>query len=77
MKQLISQISKYFRWYLLLLLIIFGIVLWSITLSEDQTGLTFAALNVLQGDGLLTTGTQYTQHTSSSPSECHWRIWQV
>ena len=52
MKGLIYQINKYFRWYLLLLLIIFGIVLWSITLSEDQNGLTFAALNISQGDGL-------------------------
>ena len=52
MKGLIYQINKYFRWYLLLLLIIFGIVLWSITFSEDQTGLTFAALNISQGDGL-------------------------
>ena len=74
MKGLIYQINKYFRWYLLLLLIIFGIVLWSITFSEDQTGLTFAALNISQGDSLLTTGTQY---TSSSLSECHWRTWRV
>jgi hypothetical protein len=69
MKRIFSQIGKYFRWYLLLLLIILAVVLWYVTAAENQTGLTFAALDIGQGDGLLTTGTQY---TSFSPSEYHW-----
>jgi hypothetical protein len=74
MKLFFLNIKKHFRWYLLLLLVIFSAVLWSAVLAENQTRLTFAALNIGQGDGLLTTGTQY---TSFSPSECHWRIWRV
>lgn len=52
MKQIFSHIKKYFRWYLLLSLFVFCAVLWSVTLAENQIGLTFAALNIGQGDGL-------------------------
>lgn len=52
MRSAFIHIRQNLRWYLLLLLIILSIVLWSATLADDQKGLTFAALNVLQGDSL-------------------------
>ena len=45
-------IKRNFRWYFLFLLFVFCICLWSAAAAENQTGLTFAALNIGQGDGL-------------------------
>ena len=50
--KIFSNFKNYFRWYVLVLLFIFCIALWSATIAENQTGLTFAALNIGQGDGL-------------------------
>jgi competence protein ComEC len=52
MKSTFFHIRQNLRWYILLLLTIFGIILWCVTLTADQTGLTFAALNISQGDSL-------------------------
>ncbi len=47
------HIKKYFRWYLLLLLIVASVVLWRAYLKESREGvLTFAVLDVGQGDAL-------------------------
>lgn len=74
MKLIFLHIKRNFRWYFLFLLFVSAVVLWSAAAAENQTGLIFAVLNIGQGDGLLTTVTQY---MSSSPSGCHWLIWQV
>ena len=62
MKQILQHVKVYFRWYLLLALAILSIVLWSVILREDHKGiLTFAVLNIGQGDSLFIespTGTQ-------------------
>lgn len=53
MPKLFSHIRDYFRWYLLLLLIVLGFVLYSFWAHENRNGmLTFAMLNVGQGDAL-------------------------
>jgi competence protein ComEC len=52
MKLFFLHIYKNFRWYFLLLLFVLAIILWSAVSAENQTGLTFAALNIGQGDGL-------------------------
>jgi competence protein ComEC len=52
MKRFFSKIEKYFRWYFLFLLFVLAVVLWYVVAAENQTGLTFAALDIGQGDGL-------------------------
>ena len=45
--------TKNFKWYFLLFLIIFSLLLWSVILREDKKGvLTFVVLDVGQGDAL-------------------------
>ncbi len=46
------HLKNNFRWYLLLLLVVLCLTLWFVTINENQKGLTFAALNIGQGDGL-------------------------
>lgn len=53
MHNFFSHIKIYFRWYLLILLFILAIVLWSIVIHENRNGLlTFTVLNIGQGDAL-------------------------
>jgi competence protein ComEC len=52
MKLFLLNIKKHLRWYFLFLLFVLAVVLWLMVIAEDQTGLTFAALNIGQGDGL-------------------------
>ena len=62
MQKIFSNLWTYFRWYLLTSLVIFSIVLYSVILHENRHGLlTFAVLNIGQGDSLFIespTGTQ-------------------
>ncbi len=62
MRKAFSHIRVYFKWYFLLGLTVLSIVLHSVILNEDRKGiLTFAVLNVGQGDALFIespTGTQ-------------------
>ena len=62
MKPILEHIKTYLRWYILLAIIVLSIVLWSVILREDHKGiLTFAVLNIGQGDSLFIespTGTQ-------------------
>ncbi len=45
--------KAHFRWYLLLFLMICSLILWSVILHENRNGiLTFAVLNIGQGDAL-------------------------
>ena len=57
-----SHLRMYVKWYILLSLFVLSLVLWSIILHEDHKGiLTFAVLNIGQGDSLFiesSTGTQ-------------------
>ena len=59
---LLSHVRKYVRWYVLLILIISSVALWFGVFREDRNGiLTFAVLDVGQGDALFIespTGTQ-------------------
>jgi competence protein ComEC len=51
--QKVSHLVEYFRWYLLLFLIILSAVIWYIALSEQKSGtLKFAVLDIGQGDAL-------------------------
>ena len=53
MQSVFSHIKQYLRWYVLLLLIVFSIVLFGVILHEDRKGvLTFEVLNIGQGDAL-------------------------
>jgi competence protein ComEC len=52
MKRIFLNLKRNLRWYFLFLLFVFAIVLWSAVAAENQTGLTFAALDIGQGDGL-------------------------
>ena len=53
MQSVFSHIKQYLRWYVLLLLIVFIIVLLGVILHEDRKGvLTFEVLNIGQGDAL-------------------------
>lgn len=53
MQSVFSHIKQYLRWYILLLLIIISIVLFSVILHEDRNSiLTFEVLNIGQGDAL-------------------------
>lgn len=62
MKKVLSHSYQYLRWYVLLLLLLLSAVLWSVVLRENRHGfLTFAVLNIGQGDSLFIespTGTQ-------------------
>lgn len=62
MRKYLLHIKNYLRWYVLLFLFIFSIVLWSVAFHENRHGiLTFAVLNIGQGDSLFIespTGTQ-------------------
>ncbi|MBI4155655.1 MAG: hypothetical protein HY507_00295 [Candidatus Zambryskibacteria bacterium] len=62
MHKIFSHTRNYLRWYILLSLLTLNIVLWSAVFREDRQGiLTFAVLNVGQGDALFIespTGTQ-------------------
>ncbi len=62
MNQIFSHIKSYFRWYVLLCLVVVLIVLSSVILHENRHGmLTFAVLDIGQGDSLFIespTGTQ-------------------
>ncbi len=62
MKQAFLHVRTYVRWYVLLALILLSLILWSVILHEDRRGvLTFAMLNIGQGDALYIespTGTQ-------------------
>lgn len=62
MKEIFSHIRNYLRWYTLVALFIASIILWSIVIHENRQGiLTFAVLNIGQGDALFIespTGTQ-------------------
>lgn len=53
MQSVFSHVKQYLRWYVLLLLIVFSIVLLGVILHEDRKGvLTFEVLNIGQGDAL-------------------------
>ena len=62
MRAILNHTRTYLRWYILLLLCILSIVLWSVILGEGHNGiLTFAVLDIGQGDSLFIespTGTQ-------------------
>ena len=62
MKKVFIHIRNYLRWYTLLILIFLAIILWSVVFHENRNGLlTFAVLNIGQGDSLFIespTGTQ-------------------
>ena len=62
MEKLLYHIKIYLRWYILLCLIVLSAVLWVVVLHENRKGiLTFAVLNIGQGDSLFIespTGTQ-------------------
>lgn len=62
MRKTFSHVYDYLRWYVLMALAIFSIILWSVVFHENQHGLlTFAVLNIGQGDSLFIespTGTQ-------------------
>ncbi len=62
MTPIFSHLKHYLRWYALFLLCIFGLVVYSVILHENRHGmLTFAVLNIGQGDALFIespTGTQ-------------------
>src|SRR4051812_6623134 len=62
MRPLLLHIRTHFRWYAILLLVCVSIALWRVVLHEDRHGvLTFAVLNIGQGDALFIespTGTQ-------------------
>ncbi len=52
MKQVFSHVRTHLKWYILLLLTIVSILLWSAAIHENRTGLKFVALNIGQGDSL-------------------------
>ncbi len=62
MKRVILHVRTHVKWYALAVLLCVSLVLWSITLRENRNGtLTFAMLNIGQGDALFIespTGTQ-------------------
>lgn len=62
MKQIFLHVRTHLRWYVLLVLILLSIILWSVILHEDRHGiLTFTVLDIGQGDSLFIespTGTQ-------------------
>ena len=62
MKPLLLHLHTYLRWYILLFFCLVSIAVWSVILREDRRGvLTFAALDIGQGDALWIespTGTQ-------------------
>ncbi len=62
MHSFFSHVKTYLRWYVLLLLFSLSMVLWSVILSQNRHGvLTFAVLDIGQGDALFIespTGTQ-------------------
>ena len=62
MKSTLVHIRTYFRWYALLGLVVSSGLLWSVAIDENRQGvLTFAVLNIGQGDALFVespTGTQ-------------------
>lgn len=62
MKRVLLHVQTHLRWYILLLLILLSIVLWSVILHESRHGvLTFSVLDIGQGDALYIespTGTQ-------------------
>lgn len=50
---MVSNLKKYFRWYILLVFITLGFILWNIVLSKSKEGiLTFTVLDVGQGDSI-------------------------
>lgn len=53
MRSIFSHIKTYFRWYLLLVLVIFSSFLWFLVLQENRNNLLkFVVLDVGQGDSL-------------------------
>jgi competence protein ComEC len=58
----VSHFKTYFRWYLLLILVVFSVILWRAYEHENRHGiLTFAVLDIGQGDAIYIespTGTQ-------------------
>lgn len=62
MDRIFSHIKVYFRWYILLSLILLSAVLWTVVLHENRKGvLKFEVLDIGQGDSLFIespTGTQ-------------------
>ena len=62
MRKVLINIKNYLRWYLFGVLVILSVVLWSAEMRENRRGvLTFAVLNIGQGDALYIespTGTQ-------------------
>ena len=62
MIRIFSNIRDYLRWYILLVLVFVSLILWTVVFHESRNGiLTFAVLNIGQGDALFIespTGTQ-------------------
>ncbi len=53
MGRVFSHIREFLRWYVLLVLVIFSLVLYSVVAHENRNGiLTFAVLDIGQGDSL-------------------------
>ncbi|MEQ1499902.1 MAG: MBL fold metallo-hydrolase [Parcubacteria group bacterium] len=53
MQRFFSHATSYLRWYVLLFLIVLSCVVWSVVLHENRNGtLTFAVLDIGQGDSL-------------------------
>ncbi len=53
MQRIFSHLREYIRWYVLVTLVFISAVLWSVVIHENHHGiLTFAVLNIGQGDAL-------------------------